>query len=187
MLEIFDKAREYARQAMTRSEHRAVSVKLRKEGKIGEWRLHHQAFKLFRLAQDHCAEYRLQSPQKQSDEQMTIGEVIEEINCMQGKHGYGWDHEGEWYIKDYRSPEGLKATLGFLHDMGIEYVREDSNPLSEAVHLRVSESDFDVIFNPLKDVESGHGWQNKPGIEVISAEEWQKRYGKNREEDRGRG
>ncbi len=151
MLEIFDKAREYARLGMDRDEHRVLAAKLKKEGKVGEWRLHQQAFKIFRIAQNHCADLRLQEPQKQSEQPMSIGEVVEEINCMQSKYGMGWSHEGQWYIKDYRSPEDLMSTLAFLRQMDVKFKRKDENDISQSVHLRLSEEDFDLIFNPVAD------------------------------------
>lgn len=149
MLEIFDKARDYARLGMTGLDFHKLACELKIAGQEDQWRLHQQAFKLFKFAQDYCAKRRELEPQS---EPMSNIEVLEQLNCMEAKYGAGWSQEGEWYIKDYQRSEDLIDTLGFFRRMGVHYTRKDNNPLSDALHLRVSNDDFDLIFNPVADV-----------------------------------
>ena len=136
MLEIFNKARDYARLGMTGLEFHKIACELKTAEQEDQWRLHQQAFKLFKLAQDYCVkrrEFELQT------EPMSNIEVLEQ-------------QEGEWHIKDYQRSEDLIDTLGFFRRMGVHYTRKDNNALSDALHLRVSNEDFDLIFNPVADV-----------------------------------
>ena len=149
MLEIFNKARDYARCEMTNADFHQLACEFKTTGQEDQWRLHQQAFKLYKLAQDYCAKRRELEPQT---EPMNAIEVLEQLNFMEARYGLGWSREGEWHIRDYQRSEDLIDTLSFFRRMGVHYTRKDNNALSDSLHLRVSNDDFDLIFNPVADM-----------------------------------
>jgi hypothetical protein len=158
MLEIFDKAIEYARDYMTYSAFQARAEILKNAGDTSAWRLHWQAYKVMKIAEARCSENRLRDPQGSHETQMTTGELVEEIGCMKAKYGYGWQEGDGWLVKDYPKPSELIDTLSFIRKLGVKFERLDSNDIRDAVHLRVSLEDFDLIYNPVADFENKQQW-----------------------------
>ena len=158
MLEIFDKAAEYARDFMTHGDYLARGDELKASGDVAQWRLHHQAYKTMKIAEERCRKNRLRNPAGTNDSPMSRGELVEEINCMKAKYGYGWHEDDGWLVKDYRKPSELIDTLCFIRKLGVKFERLDHNNITEAVHLRVSMGDFDIIYNPAADYEHTQQW-----------------------------
>lgn len=162
-MEIFNKAREYAQRAIGSQDYDFLDDDSNFTNK-GEWRLHKQALKVLRMAVENCANGQqrfgvITDKGFQPPASITAERVIEQIDALEQKYGIGWSHEGDWYYKDFTESGDLIDTLGFFRRMGVVYKREDRNPLSQAIHLRVSDVDFDVIFNPELDAsrEEGRG------------------------------
>jgi hypothetical protein len=160
-MEIFNKAREYAQQAVGDRNFEVLDDDSHFTNE-GEWRLHKQAVKVLRMAVENCAKEfprfgLITDKGVTPPPAITVDRVIEQIDALEQKYGVGWSHEGDWYYKDFTSSTDLIDTLGFFRKMGVVYKREDRNPLSQAIHLRVSDVDFDVIFNPEQDAQREEG------------------------------
>lgn len=179
-MEIFRKAKELAKIVYDENDV-GVIRHMPRYSRAGERHLHEQGARIFRMAWETAFKKKLEAGDGVvKDDCMHARDVINEIEELYQKHGKGWKkieeaislHDpltgGEGKIckaypgdrivvavKDFDSPDDIIGTLAFLKKMGVVFERQDTNDFSQAVHLRMTKDDYDMIFNPSREVSNG--------------------------------
>lgn len=152
-MEIFDKAVGLARMALERG-HPEVMDQAPPSRRSGDWRLHMQAVKVVIKAVENVA---------REGQAVNAKTVVAEIERLEQQHGIGWEKVVEkgktHYYKDFANADDLIDTLGFIQSLNVHYKRTDDNNIKEARHLRMSQNDYHLVFNPKKHftMEVGRG------------------------------
>jgi hypothetical protein len=140
-MEIFEKAKEYAGRFPIRDGRYQMPPFTFVHD--GPKRLHEQAMKVLDMAMARAKE----APHDTDDS--LRGSVYAHIDALQHKYRDGWVREiDDCYYRDFSNPSQLIDMLSFIRKMGVVYTRHDTNQLSESLHLRMSDEDFNIIFHP---------------------------------------